>query len=318
MRIRLWSVFVLAGIVIGATLIPFNRAPARDDTTTITCPVTTTPPIVSRPTVKVTVPAKPATTTALPCRTTSATTAMQKPASKPIPAPTMTVNSRKIRLNVSLSDVGPSGVSSVELWATRDGQSWQRCSTQPPPNGPLVVHVPEEGRYGFTLVVKSGVGVSAPPPRPGDQPQLWVEVDETRPHLRLQHAEAGKNLEADNLTVTWIASDANFVPRPVAISISPNKEGPWTPIASNLENTGRYVWQMPKDVPYQFYVRVEVSDRAGNCTVDCWPEPIRVDRSVPHGTILGIDADKKVEAPPAGPTPVGDKQVFNFIMGLSR
>ncbi len=170
----------------GATLIPFNRVPARDCGDS--CPAATNTPAT-----------KPATTTSLIPPTCTSVPASQKPAPpKPPSAPTMMVNSRTVRLNVSLSDVGPSGVSSVELWATRDGQSWQRCSTQPPPNGPLVVHVPEEGRYGFTLVVKSGVGVSAPPPRPGDAPQLWVEVDETRPQVRLLHAEAGKYLEADN------------------------------------------------------------------------------------------------------------------------
>jgi hypothetical protein len=302
MRIRLWSVFVLAGIIIGAMLIPFNRVPARDAGDC--CPAAMT-----------TLANKSATTTSV----VRQTSAVQKPApAKPKPAPTMTVNSRTIRLNVSLSDVGPSGVSSVELWATRDGQAWQRCSTQPPPNGPLVVHVPEDGRYGFTLVVKSGVGVSSTPPRPGDAPQLWVDVDETRPEVRLLRVEAGKLLEADNLTVTWVASDLNLMPRPVTISTSTNQDGPWTPVASSLENTGRYVWQMPKDVPYHFYVRVEVRDRAGNSSIDCWPQPIHVDRAVPHGTILGIEADKKVEAPATGPTPVDEKQVFNFFTGVSR
>jgi hypothetical protein len=316
MRIRLWSVFVLAGIVIGTTLIPFNRVPARESDTS--CPAASCPG-ASCPAIPCAQTTNPVTTSSLPQHAISGVATEKKPAFPKKPqVPTMTVNSRMVRLNVSLTDVGPSGVSSVELWATRDGQSWQRCSTQPPPSGPLVVHVPEEGRYGFTLVVKSGVGVSSPTPRPGDDPQLWVEVDETRPHVRMLHAETGKLLEADNLTITWTASDVNLMPRPVTISMAAGKDGPWTPVAVNLENTGHYVWQMPKDVPYQFYVRVEVCDRAGNCSVDCWPEPIRVDRAVPHGTILGIDADKKAEAPALVPTPVNDKQAFNFFMGFSR
>src|SRR4051794_16650027 len=59
--------------------------------------------------------------------------------------PVVTVNSRRIRLNYEIREVGHSGVSSVELWATRDGKTWQRYSNEPPPPGPLVIHVAEEG-----------------------------------------------------------------------------------------------------------------------------------------------------------------------------
>src|SRR4051794_24681441 len=72
--------------------------------------------------------------------------------------PTMLVNNRRIKLNYNITDVGPSGVSCVELWATRDGKNWARYSNEPPPAGPLCVHVAEEGTYGFSLVVKNGLG----------------------------------------------------------------------------------------------------------------------------------------------------------------
>jgi hypothetical protein len=75
------------------------------------------------------------------------------PAVHAVKSPLTWVNSRRIKLNYEVREVGPSGVSAVELWATRDGKTWQCYSNEPPPAGPLVVHVAEEGCYGFTLVV---------------------------------------------------------------------------------------------------------------------------------------------------------------------
>lgn len=212
--------------------------------------------------------------------------------------PRLLVNTRRIRLNYTLADVGPSGVSAVELWATRDGRSWQCYSNEPPPAGPLLVHVAEEGRYGFFLVVKSGVGLKSPTPKTGDLPQVWVEVDETAPAVKLADVRAGKGVDAGMLLVSWSASDAQLTPRPVTISTAPSKDGPWAPIAGTLENTGRYAWQMPKEMPYEFYVKVEAADQAGNVGAACTHEPVRVDLARPKGTILGVDSDKKPEPKP--------------------
>jgi hypothetical protein len=306
MRIRLWSVLVLVGLVIGTILASWNRLGARDALVPLKEPPTGTEESKPMPPKD-----KPAAATFVPWMFRPGVPEPRLVGGKPsmkvmmvtkssANVPTMMVNSRRIRLNFNISDVGPSGISSVELWATRDGHTWQRYSSEPPPSGPLVVHVAEEGRYGFSLVVKSGVGISSPPPRAGDPPQLWVEVDETKPKVRLLHAEVGKGLETDCLTLTWMASDANLIPKPMTISTATCKDGPWTPVASNLENTGKYVWHMPKDVPYQFYVRVEASDRAGNHTADCWPEPMKVDRACPRATILGIDTEKNAVVVPTG------------------
>lgn len=207
--------------------------------------------------------------------------------------PTMLVNTRKIRLNYSVSDVGPSGVAAVELWATRDGRTWQRYSNEPPPAGPLVVHVAEEGRYGFSIVVKSGVGLKSTAPETGDAPQLWVEVDETKPTVYVKDVRFGKGGDQGTLHIQYAANDVNICDRPVTISMSTHRDGPWTPIASGLENTGNYVWTMPKDVPYQFYVKVEACDRAGNTGGCCYHDPVKVDLTRPKGTILGVDGDKK-------------------------
>lgn len=213
-----------------------------------------------------------------------------KPSTSP-QVPTSLVSSRRIRLNYEIRDVGPSGVKRVELWATRDGKTWQRFSNEPPPAGPLVVQVAEEGKYGFTIVVQSGVGTRSPQPKTGDAPQMWVEVDETKPTVKLHEAYVGKGAEAGHLVVQWSSSDANIVSQPVTLFTSTNPDGPWTAIASNLDATGKHLWLLPKDVAYQFYVRAECIDRAGNVGSDHTLKPIAVDLARPKGMILGVDAE---------------------------
>jgi hypothetical protein len=209
--------------------------------------------------------------------------------------PVMLVNSRRIRLNYNIAEVGPSGISAVELWATRDGSTWQRYSNEPPPAGPLCVQVAEEGRYGFSLVVKNGLGVASPAPQTGDAPQMWVEVDETCPSVQLTECCCGKGTDAGSLHIGWTASDENLASKGVTISTAVSKEGPWTPIASGLENTGKHVWKMPKDTPFEFYVKVESADRAGNVGGDHTPRPVKVDLARPRGTIIGVETEKKYE-----------------------
>jgi hypothetical protein len=210
--------------------------------------------------------------------------------------PVVTVNSRRIKLNYEIREVGHSGVSSVELWATRDGKTWQRYSDEPPPPGPLVVHVAEEGRYGFTLVVRNGIGLSGRAPVTGDLPQVWVEVDETTPIVKLMDVEVAPGGVRSDLAIQWTAADIHLMAKPISISTSTDKDGPWMTVASGLENTGRYVWKMPNDVPHQFYVRVEATDRAGNVGTAQLVKPVTVDAARPRGVILGVDSEKKEQS----------------------
>jgi hypothetical protein len=211
--------------------------------------------------------------------------------------PTMLVNSRRIKLNYAIKDVGPSGVERVELWATRDGKSWARYSNEPPPGGPLVVQVAEEGKYGFTVVVRNGVGVRSPEPKEGDAPQVWVVVDETCPTVKLTRAKVLMDRKVPTLDIRWKASDERMMPRPVTISTALKPEGPWTPVATALENNGRFEYKMKKDHPYEFFVRVEAMDQAGNVGHDCTKTPVHVDMVPPSGVIIGVDAEKHARLP---------------------
>lgn len=249
------------------------------------------------------------------------TTSAREPNCRKEPT-TLIVNSRRIRLNYAINDVGPSGISTIELWATRDGKSWARYSNEPPPDGPLVVHVADEGRYGFSIAVRNGVGVSSGTPKLGDEPQVWVVVDETSPEVKIGRVSVGQGHETGTIAVEWSATDERLTVKPVTLSVSTRKDGPWTPIATSIENTGRYVWHMPRDHPYAFYVKVEAADRAGNIGSDTTRDPIKIDLTRPKGTIIGVDAEKKSANLTVIPAPMNDnitvKPEMIFGIGWSR
>jgi hypothetical protein len=200
------------------------------------------------------------------------------------------VNSKKISLKYEVKEEGPSGISVVELWATRDGREWAKFNEDPSHQSPYVFDVSEEGVYGFTLVVRSGVGLSVRPPRPGERPQVWIEVDLTKPIVHWVNADVGRGADTGNLTITWKATDKNLAREPITISYAKDAAGLWTPIASNIENSGRFVWRMPTaNIPYKFYVKVEAADKAHNVGSAETPKAVIVDLHEPKGLILEVE-----------------------------
>jgi hypothetical protein len=209
---------------------------------------------------------------------------------RPMPPAVRMVNSKRILLNYEVKDVGPSGVASVDLWYTQDGRTWHKhgtCKATPP----YAAEVPDEGLYGFTLVAKSGLGMSKQPPQTGDLPQAWVEVDLTAPVVQVGTIKPGP--DARTLAIQWTASDRNLGRRPITLSYGESKDGPWTPIAANLENSGRHVWQLPAGVPGRVFVRVEAADLVGNVGTAQTPAPVLIDMSQPSVSILNVESGSK-------------------------
>ncbi|MBL8795726.1 MAG: hypothetical protein JNM56_17605 [Planctomycetia bacterium] len=204
------------------------------------------------------------------------------------------VNSKRISLNYKIDDVGPSGVAAIELWYTQDARTWNKHGEDTNAKPPYVVDVNDEGLYGFSLVARSGVGLSDRAPQMGDQPHIWVEVDLTRPVVRLLAADVGRGPETGNLSIAWSASDKNLTRQPISLSFSESGEGEWKPIAQNLDNTGRYVWRMPPSgVPFRFHIRVDAADKAGNVGSAQTTQHVIVDLAKPKPTILDVGSASK-------------------------
>lgn len=214
------------------------------------------------------------------------------PISLPSGATVRIVNSKRISIQYELKEVGPSGVSVVELWYTQDGRNWQKYSEDPNHRPPYSVDVNGEGLYGFSLVVKSGVGLGDRPPQVGDPPQVWVEVDLTKPNVSIHKVEVGRGSESGKLNIAWTAADKNLGKQPITLAYAEQAAGPWTQIAANLENSGRHTWTMPSGIPYRFFIRIEVSDRAGNAGTADWAQPVIVDLAQPKSVILNVEPGK--------------------------
>jgi hypothetical protein len=203
------------------------------------------------------------------------------------------VNSKRLSLNYEIKDVGPSGVSMVELWYTQDGKKWEKYDTTNQPHPPFVVEVKDEGLYGFTLVARNGVGLGKRPPRAGDQPQMWVMVDTTNPVVKLMDIQVDATGDSQHLNIRWKATDTNLGQRPITLSYAEQAAGPWSVIAANVENSGSYAWQLPAVVPPRVLVRVEATDLVGNIGVAQMPEPIVLDLSQPSVSIVAVEPASK-------------------------
>jgi hypothetical protein len=204
------------------------------------------------------------------------------------------VNSKRVSLNYKIEKEGPSGVSRVELWFTndlREGRKWNKLSEEANPKPPYVFDVQGEGVYGFTLVVKNGVGLGEAPPRDGDPPQIWVEVDLTKPNVHWVATEVGQGADTGTLTITWQAVDKNLGREPITLSYAEDAQGQWIKIpgAEGIENSGRFVWRKGPGPPHKFLVRVEATDKAGNVGSAVTTKPTLFDLAQPKSVILGVE-----------------------------
>lgn len=199
------------------------------------------------------------------------------------------VNSRTFDIEYDLQSVGPWGVSKVEIWGTPDnGQSWKSFGVDSDNRSPVRVTVPTAGTFGFRILVDGANSAGSLPPQAGVQPELTVAVDLQPPSAKLLAAELGQGNLADHLLVRWEASDTNLEPRPIALFYSSYPNGPWSTIASGLENTGSYTWRIERHVPGRFYLRLEARDVAGNQATYQSSSPVELARPQPTGRLRGV------------------------------
>lgn len=200
------------------------------------------------------------------------------------------LNQRQFQIGYRLEEVGPSGISCVELFITQDnGATWYRYGEDADKRSPFVVNVPREGSYGFTLLVRSGVGLAIDPPQPGERPSIIVNVDETAPRVQLLPVEQGRGQSLNKLLIRWMAQDENLAERPISLSYGNSPNGPWQPIAGGLDNSGSYVWTMAPGLAPRLYFRIEARDIAGNVQRIDTNEPLLIDLSKPTARILDVE-----------------------------
>jgi hypothetical protein len=197
------------------------------------------------------------------------------------------LNTTRASLDYRLDQIGPSGVSRVEIWITNDeGKNWQRLCEDPDRRSPALLNLPGEGLFGLRLVVTNGNGFGGTPPAKGDQPTCWIEVDTTPPHAHLQDIEPV--VKEGALEIRWTATDKNLGPEPVSLFYATTKEGPWLPIAHRLRNDGLYRWNFPREAGAQFFLRMDVTDQVGNTARCELANPVTLDMTEPRAQVVGV------------------------------
>jgi hypothetical protein len=214
---------------------------------------------------------------------------------------------------------GPSGISSLDLWVTRDdGKTWVRWSQHDGKASTVRVNLnspanPQpEGPYGFRVVPVSGVGLHEREPAPGDSPDLRVIIDVTPPQFDLYMPE-GDPSNPDTLIIKWKATDKNFGEDPITLEWSDKPNGQWQPVAfggdlvqasstttptvKRLPNTGQYAWRVPSGLPPRVYLKATARDAAGNVREVVTKDPIAIDLVKPRAKISGIVTPTAI-APP--------------------
>lgn len=229
------------------------------------------------------------------------------------------LKSRTIHIKCKVS-VGISGQGVFELWYTRDGgRSWTKAP-KTVENSPLPGNLPEkpgeaaatealvkmvfeadaDGLYGFVVVLRNGVGVGDPDPRPGDPPKFSVVVDTAEPKLTLK-VSAGSGADMRNVTIQWLADDPNLADRPVQIEYAekrgdaPPADSDWKPLPGlpgAQDRSGIYVWTIGRDGPFKFLIRAIATDKAGNKSTDTIKDPIIIDLTHPRVDVTGIEPGK--------------------------
>jgi hypothetical protein len=210
------------------------------------------------------------------------------------------VNKQQVKLDFKVENLGPSGLSNLDLWYTaynnRVPAEWKKSSptdTQRQGDNTLIWNAPGEGVFGLTMVARSLAGLGDREPMRGDEPRVLVEVDTTPPDVKLIDVVVAPGHEVANVTITWRAGDKNLLPQSVIIEYgsAPNAND-WRTIAANLDvgrdGTGRYSWEVPRETPHKFFVRVRATDRAGNQGQDVAQKETLVDLKRPTVNIINV------------------------------
>lgn len=219
-------------------------------------------------------------------------------------APRRYSDSFRFSLDYELEAVGSLGVEAIELYGTvNSGKTWNLWGRDPDRVSPFDIETKEEGVFGFRIVVLGQNGLASPRPLSGESPDIVVVVDTTAPKVRITGAEYGEGNRLGALVIRYECSDQHLLERPVALSFSDSVQGPWTTIAAGLQNDGDYVWPADPQLPRKLYLRIDVTDEAGNVGTYVLQEAIDVQGLAPRARIRGFQSlSGDAQAPVEGQT----------------
>ena len=232
-----------------------------------------------------------------PAYTMSPTASYDLPASIPMKeaayqsaAGAQVVNHHIFDLEYQVDDVGPSGVSAVELFVTEDGgQHWFTYGNDDDVRSPVLIDTRGEGTFGFAVRVRNGLGFADDAPQPGQAPEMFVTVDESLPAIEL----AQPVMRTDGfgtIQLSWQVREKNPASTPVRLEYAAAPNGPWTPVFDWQFDQSGYQWGVRPGTPTQLYFRLLARDAAGNVATAQTTQAVVVDLRRPVGRLLRVQA----------------------------
>jgi len=250
------------------------------------------PPFAPVPQVPQAVQLKPPARQPAVPRAADSTTSVSATASQPAPKAAQLISSHVFDMSYQVDDVGPSGVSSVELFVTEDGgRQWFRYGNDADLRSPVQVDVQGEGTFGFAVRVRNGLGLADPPPQPGDSPDIVVQVDETAPQLQFDEPRVRPD-GSGTLSLSWDITDTNPASLPVRLEKSVSPSGPWAPVFDWQVDKGSFEWVIKPGTPSSLYFRLLGRDAAGNVASATTPQPVLIDLKRPVARLIGAQVSR--------------------------
>ncbi len=201
------------------------------------------------------------------------------------------VNAALFDLDYQVEDVGPSGVSAVELFITANGgQQWYRYENDPDMKSPFQVDTQEEGTFGFAVRVRNGLGFIDTPPQPGQAPEIVVTVDQTAPIVEMAQPAIRTEGGFGTLQLSWRMAEQNASTTPVRLEQATSPNGPWTTVFDWQADQGGYQMAIRQGTPPALYFKLLARDAAGNVGVAQSSQPVIVDMKKPVGRLLRVQA----------------------------
>ncbi|MEO1982032.1 MAG: hypothetical protein ABGZ24_16050, partial [Fuerstiella sp.] len=198
------------------------------------------------------------------------------------------VNNRVFDIAYQVEDVGPSGVSSVDLFVTENnGGEWFRYDSDIDLQSPFQVDTRGEGTFGFAIRVRNGLGFSEPPPQPGERPGIVILVDQTPPHADLAQPQVLADGQG-RVHLTWQIADQNMSAAPVRLESAVSAAGPWTPLFDWQIDERSFEMPIQPGMPTTLHFRLLVRDAAGNVTIAQTTQPVLIDQQRPTARLLRV------------------------------
>ena len=221
----------------------------------------------------------------------------EQPTSDEVPVPSepaqivngvQMVNNRIFNIEYQIDDVGPSGISSVELFVTEDGgKQWFRYGVDPDLKSPFEVDSIAEGTFGFAVRVRNGVGLADIPPQPGQPPEIVISVDQTLPFIEMEQPTVTTEGEGA-IRFGWQIVEANPAENSIRLESAQTPAGPWLPVFDWQPDQGSFELPVHSGLPTQMYFRLLARDTAGNVATSQTVQPVVVDLKKPVGRLLRV------------------------------